>query len=395
MNSSGAGPLRFEIFRTSAGHGGRHGRITTPHGSFDTPAFMPVATAGAMKGLTPAQVRATGTNCILNNAFHLLLRPGHRRIKALGGVHSFMRWDGPILTDSGGFQAFSMAEINRVDEDGVTFRSFIDGAVVHLGPESSMEIQQDLGSDIAMAFDDCPAAAIGPMTTVVHTRLAEAKDRSLRWLERCIRAHTRDDQALFGIVQGGTDLELRRASVEATCNFDLPGYAIGGVAVGEGPDAIERVVRHTAALLPLAKPRYLMGVGYPSDIIMAVESGIDMFDCVLPTRNGRNGFAFTQGGSIRLRNAVHADDESPIEPGCDCEACSAGFSRGYLRHLFLAQEMLGPILVSLHNVRLYQRLLLDIRRAIDEDAWLDLRSRWASATPAHDHINYPSGASDE
>ncbi len=388
-------PVRLDILKRSGSHHGRRGRVTTPHGSFDTPAFMPVATAAAMKGLTPAQVRSTGSQCILNNAFHLLLRPGHRRIEALGGVHEFMRWDGPILTDSGGFQAFSMADINRVDEDGVTFRSFIDGSVVHLGPESSMEVQQALGADIAMAFDDCPSAAPGGEPAQQRARRVEAKDRSVRWLERCVRAHHRESQALFGIVQGGTDLELRRSSVDATCAFDLPGFAIGGVAVGEAPDAVERVVREIAPLLPESKPRYLMGVGYPADIIMAVESGIDMFDCVLPTRNGRNGFAFTQGGSIRLRNAVHANDGTPIEEGCDCEACRGGFSRAYLRHLFLAGEMLGPVLVSLHNLRLYQRLLLDIRRAIDEDAWLDLRSRWTLATRAESSATDPHGAMDE
>jgi queuine tRNA-ribosyltransferase len=389
-----AGSVRFERLGRLA-NGARRGRVHTPHGSFETPAFMPVATAAAMKGLTPDQVRSTGTECILNNAFHLLLRPGHRRVESLGGVHRFMRWDGPILTDSGGFQAFSMAEINRVNEDGVAFRSFIDGALVHLGPESSMEIQQALGADIAMAFDDCPKGSPGDTSAAHRMRLIEARDRSLRWLGRCVAIHTREDQALFGIVQGGTDLDLRRGSVDETCAHDLPGYAIGGVAVGEGPEAIEMVVRFTAPLLPADRPRYLMGVGYPRDILMAVESGVDMFDCVLPTRNGRNGFAFTREGSIRLRNAVHADDPRPIEEGCDCPTCSGGFSRGYLRHLFLASEMLGPTLVSLHNIRLYQRLLLDIRRAIDEDAWLDLCSRWSGATRPTDAATEPENPSDE
>lgn len=370
--------IRFEGIRSgcAGAPNARRGRITTAHGSFETPAFMPVATAAAMKGLTPAQVNATGSECILNNAFHLLLRPGAERIRALGGVHAFMRWDGPILTDSGGFQAFSMAGINRLDESGVSFQSFIDGASVHLGPESSMTVQQALGADIAMAFDDCPSASDAAPDEAARARVIDAKDRTLRWLERCMAAHTRDDQALFGIVQGGTDLSLRTSSLDATCAHDLPGFAIGGVAVGEGPDAIARVVQHVAPKLPRDRPRYLMGVGYPADILMAVAAGVDMFDCVLPTRNGRNGMVFTRQGSLRLRNAVHADDPRPIEEDCDCETCRRGFSRAYLRHLFLAGEMLGPTLASIHNIRLYQRLLLDIRRAIEDDAWLDLSLHW-------------------
>jgi queuine tRNA-ribosyltransferase len=355
---------------------------------------MPVATAAAMKGLTPAQVRATGSECILNNAFHLLLRPGAERICSLGGVHAFMRWDGPILTDSGGFQAFSMAGINRLDESGVAFQSFVDGAAVHLGPESSMAVQQALGGDIAMAFDDCPSASDAAPDEASRARVIDAKDRTLRWLARCIAAHTRDDQALFGIVQGGTDLALRTASLEATCAHDLPGFAIGGVAVGEGPAAIARVVQHVAPQLPSDRPRYLMGVGYPADILMAVAAGVDMFDCVLPTRNGRNGMVFTRSGALRLRNAAHASDRRPIEEDCDCETCGNGFSRAYLRHLFLAGEMLGPTLASIHNIRLYQRLLLDIRRAIEDDAWLDLTLRWPCAMRDQDEGN-DAGTSDD
>ncbi len=390
--------LRFEIVRrltASTSMYARRGRVTTPNGSFETPAFMPVATAAAMKGLTPAQIRGTGSECILNNAFHLLLRPGAERVKALGGVHKFMRWSGPILTDSGGFQAFSMAQINRINEDGVTFQSFIDGSTIHLGPESSMRVQQDLGADIVMAFDDCPPAGESVAEPERLKRTLDAKDRTLRWLGRCVAAHCRDDQALLGIVQGGTELALRTASVQETCAFDLAGYAIGGVAVGEGTDAIERVVRHTAPLLPVDRPRYLMGVGYPRDIVMAVESGVDMFDCVLPTRNGRNGMAFTREGAIRLRNAIHADDAAPIEADCDCEACGGGFSRAYLRHLFLAGEMLGPTLVSIHNIRLFQRLLLDIRRAIDDDAWLQFRDRWPCVNQVQGRTPDPTGVLDD
>jgi queuine tRNA-ribosyltransferase len=381
--------LRFQILARTASNRARLGRVTTPHGSFDTPAFMPVATAAAMKGLTPTQIRGTGSQIILNNAYHLFLRPGGDRLERFGGTHRFMRWDGPILTDSGGYQAYSMSDTAVLGEDGVTFRSFIDGSKVHLGPESSMRVQNQIGADIIMAFDDCAPAAL-PEEGADERRLArtrriedharrleEAHERTLRWLDRCVRAHARpQDQALFGIVQGATDLDLRRRSVEGVCSHDLPGFAIGGVAVGEGTDAIRKVVEFTAPLLPEAKPRYLMGVGYERDIVMAVAAGVDMFDCVLPTRNGRNANAFTRNGSIRLRNARFADDHAPIDPSCDCEACAGGFSRAYLRHLFTAEEMLGPTLVSVHNIRHFQRLMMDIRTAIREDAWSWLLGSW-------------------
>jgi queuine tRNA-ribosyltransferase len=381
--------LRFQILARTASNRARLGRVTTPHGSFDTPAFMPVATAAAMKGLTPMQIRGTGSQIILNNAYHLFLRLGGDRLERFGGTHRFMRWDGPILTDSGGYQAYSMSDTAVLGEDGVTFRSFIDGSKVHLGPESSMRVQNQIGADIIMAFDDCAPAAL-PEEGADERRLArtrriedharrleEAHERTLRWLDRCVRAHARpQDQALFGIVQGATDLDLRRRSVEGVCSHDLPGFAIGGVAVGEGTDAIRKVVEFTAPLLPEAKPRYLMGVGYERDIVMAVAAGVDMFDCVLPTRNGRNANAFTRNGSIRLRNARFADDHAPIDPSCDCEACAGGFSRAYLRHLFTAEEMLGPTLVSVHNIRHFQRLMMDIRTAIREDAWSWLLGSW-------------------
>jgi queuine tRNA-ribosyltransferase len=381
--------LRFEILARTSVNRARLGRVTTPHGAFDTPAFMPVATAAAMKGLTPAQVRGTGSQIILNNAYHLFLRPGGDRLERLGGTHRWMRWDGPILTDSGGYQAYSMSDTAKLDEDGVTFRSFVDGSKVHLGPESSMRVQNQIGADIIMAFDDCPPAALpdegGDERRLARTRtiadharrMEEAHERTLRWLDRCVRAHARpQDQALFGIVQGATNLDLRRRSVEGVCAHDLPGFAIGGVAVGEGTDAIRTVVEFTAPLLPEAKPRYLMGVGYERDIVMAVASGVDMFDCVLPTRNGRNANAFTRHGPIRLRNAKFAEDRGPIDPTCDCEACAGGFSRSYLRHLFTADEMLGPTLVSVHNIRHFQRLMMDIRTAIREDAWSTLLDAW-------------------
>ena len=383
-----SGALTFQVKRPSSEHNGRIGVVETPHGTFQTPAFMPVATAAAMKGVLPGQVADCGAEILLNNAYHLMLRPGAEMISRQGGAHEFMRWERPILTDSGGYQAFSMSDINAVDEDGVSFRSFVSGEQVHRGPESSMEVQNLSGADIIMAFDDCPPSpdaqpdassprAKLPMPRDWSVRLRDAHERTLRWLDRCVDAHQRpQEQALFGIIQGGTDLDLREASVEGVCSHDLPGFAIGGVAVGEGSELIRSVVEHTAPLLPREKPRYLMGVGYERDIVMAVAAGIDMFDCVLPTRNGRMAGVFTRSGRLRLRNARFREDQRPIEEGCDCPACGGGFSRAYLRHCFLAGEMLGPILCSLHNLRHFQRLLLDIRRAIAEDSWSSLPERW-------------------
>jgi len=373
--------VRLEILQRSSENGARLGRVHTPHGAFDTPAFMPVATAAAMKGLTPEQVRSTGSQIILNNTLHCMLRPGAERIAKFGSSHAFMRWNAPILTDSGGFQAFSMADIRTLDDDGVTFSSFVDGAKVRMTPEVSIRAQNLIGADIIMAFDDCPPAA----AEVPMERVREAMHRSVAWLQRCKAAHARPDaQSLFGIVQGGTHLELRKESAARTCEIELPGYAIGGVAVGESPERIADTVRFTAPLLPDAKPRYLMGVGYPRDIAIAVAAGVDMFDCVLPTRNGRNALAFTREGALRLRNARFADDQAPIEADCDCQTCAGGFSRAYLRHLFSAGEMLGPTLVSLHNVRLYQRLMLAIRRAIGCNAWSALETDWPCLSAARE-----------
>lgn len=393
-----SGPIAFEILHRSSATRARRGRVTTPHGAFDTPAFMPVATAATMKGLTPDQIQSTGAQIILNNAYHLMLRPGAERVEHFGGSHTFMRWPRPILTDSGGFQAWSMTEGTRLTEQGVEFRSFVDGSKVMLSPERSIDVQNRIGADIIMAFDDCPpalrpeVASDDPQLSRKRRsspedharRLREAIDRTARWLERCVAAHARkDEQGLFGIVQGGTDLDLRRRSVEQVCSFDLPGFAIGGVAVGEGPEEIHRTVAEVAPMLPDDKPRYLMGVGYERDIVAAVRAGVDMFDCVLPTRNGRKGYAFTSTGPLRIRNACHTLDPGPIDPACDCLACAGGFSRGYLRHLFLADEMLGPTLLSIHNLRHFQRLLLDIRGIIGDDRWSDLEQRWpVLATPA-------------
>ena len=351
-------PLSYELIAADPVTRGRLGRVTTPHGSFDTPAFMPVGTQGGLKGLLPTDVAATGAQCVLANTYHLMLRPGEATVAALGDLHRFMSWPGPILTDSGGFQVFSLADLNKITDDGVTFKSHVDGASQHLTPERSMAVQNALGADIIMAFDECPAAD-APLA--YH---ADAVGRTLRWANRCANAHARSDQqALFGIVQGGQDLQLRTQCAAELVAMDLPGYAVGGLAVGEGFDAMAAVLDFTVPLLPTAKPRYLMGVGFPKDIVMAVAAGIDMFDCVMPTRNGRNAYAFTAGGAIRLRNAKYTRDAGPIEAGCDCVACT-GFTAGAIRHYFFAGEMLGPILVSLHNVRFYQRLMRDVRAAL-------------------------------
>jgi queuine tRNA-ribosyltransferase len=411
-----SGPLTFRVAATSSTCAARVGRVETPHGGFDTPAFMPVGTRGSVKGIFPQHLHELGAQIVLNNTYHLMLRPGSELIQTLGGVHRFMNWDGPILTDSGGYQAYSLADTNEVDDEGVTFKSIIDGKTILLTPELAMKVQNELGPDIMMALDDCPppvdpsidtmdaaqrarvmgavsrdarAAATGRTRRFDHAaRLATANERTVRWLERCKRSHARpQDQALFGIVQGGTDPERRTWCAEQVTNIDLPGYAIGGVAVGEPPEAIERVVRHTAPLLPADKPRYLMGVGYERDILAAVRAGVDMFDCVLPTRNGRNANAFTRTGQIRLKNNQYALDEGPIEAGCDCHACNPSmygwktpegrpFSRAYLRHLFAAGEMLGPILVSLHNLRHFQRFMMDLRQAVRDGSWAGLEARW-------------------
>jgi queuine tRNA-ribosyltransferase len=320
---------------------------------------MPVGTQGTVKGLTPRQLQEAGAQIILGNTYHLTLRPGDALIAELGGLHKFMDWPGPILTDSGGFQVFSLALSRKIDERGVSFRSHIDGAALDLTPERAVEIQENLGSDIAMCLDECPP---GDATAAV---LREAVERTIRWAERCRQAQRRDDQALFGIVQGGTDLRLRARCAQALVALDFPGYALGGFSVGETNTQMLTALGPSAALLPEPKPRYLMGVGRPQDILMAVAAGIDMFDCVLPTRNGRNASAFTADGPLRLRNACHKRDSSPLESHCPCYTCRR-FSRAYLHHLFLANEMLGPTLLSLHNVTYYCRLLGEIRQAIRE-----------------------------
>jgi len=365
----------FELVQTDGL--ARLGRLHTAHGSVETPVFMPVGTQATVKGLTPEQVRGTGAQIILGNTYHLALRPGDELIAELGGLHRFMHWDGPILTDSGGYQIYSLALSRRIDDRAAVFRSHIDGALLELSPERSMAIQENLGSDIAMCLDECPPFGTSP------EYLREAVRRTISWAERCRASHRRRDQALFAIVQGSTDAELRRQCAAALVGMDFPGYALGGFSVGETPVQMMTVLQPSALALPADRPRYLMGVGRPQDILMAVSCGLDLFDCVLPTRNGRNASAFSMEGPLRLRNARFKRDPAPLESGCQCYTCRY-FSRAYLHHLFLAGEMLGPTLLSLHNVAFYVRLMAEIRLAIRERRFADYRSvrlaQWGAAT---------------
>lgn len=349
--------FEFETIHQDPSSRARLGRFATPHGTIDTPVFMPVGTRGTVKGLLPAQLRDIGTTILLANTYHLALRPGSKTVADLGGLHRFMSWDGPILTDSGGFQIFSLATLSSIDDHGVSFKSHIDGAPMRLDPASAVRVQEELGADIIMAFDQCPAL---PAT---GEALQLAVDRTVRWAAECMTAKSRTDQALFGIVQGGLNLDLRRRCLDDLVAIGFPGYAIGGLSVGESPDDMAACLNLFAHHMPGDRPRYLMGVGRPLDIIRAVAAGVDMFDCVMPTRNGRNSFAFTDSGFVRLRNARHRLDERPLDPGCDCHCCKH-FTRAYLRHLFLADEMLGPMLVSMHNIAYYHRWMGRIRAAI-------------------------------
>jgi queuine tRNA-ribosyltransferase len=348
--------LSFSISTTDGE--ARTGIIRMDRGVIRTPAFMPVGTAATVKAMKPADVRASGADIILGNTYHLMLRPGAERIARLGGLHAFMGWDGPILTDSGGYQVMSLADLTKVTEDGVAFASHVDGTRHMLSPERSMEVQALLGSDIVMAFDQLvPASA-------TRDEQRQAMERSMRWAERS-RAAFKGPGALFGIQQGGLDEELRGRSAEALTSIGFDGYAIGGLAVGEGQEAMCRVLDFAAPMLPADRPRYLMGVGKPDDLIEAVIRGIDMFDCVLPTRSGRTGQAFTGDGPINIRNARFAEDKEPLEPGCPCPTC-AQFERAYVHHLVRSGEILGAMLMTEHNLYFYQRLMQAMREAIAE-----------------------------
>ncbi len=347
----------FELKQKDSGSSARLGVLKTAHGQVQTPVFMPVGTAGAVKGITPEQLRQAGAEIILGNTYHLMLRPGVETVEKIGGLHKLMAWDGPILTDSGGYQVFSLNSLTKLSDDGVEFASHVDGRKFYLTPESATQIQMRLGADIIMCLDECTPFPCEP------DKLHKAVDRTLSWARRCKNAHNKKDQMLFGIVQGGIDLELRSRCAAELKKIDFDGYAIGGLSVGEGHENMLRTVEHTALLLPEDKPRYLMGVGTPADIIAAVRAGVDMFDCVMPTRHGRNAYAFTEDGPLRMRNNVHINDSSPIETDCDCY-CWRTYPRAAVRHYFNVNEMLGPILVSIHNIRFYQKLMTGIREHI-------------------------------
>jgi queuine tRNA-ribosyltransferase len=335
----------------------RAGRLATPHGEVETPVFMPVGTAGAVKAVLHRDLREIGARMLLANTYHLMLRPGDALVAGLGGLHSFTGWDGPFLTDSGGYQVFSLAALRKLDEEGVRFRSHLDGSEHLLSPERSMEVQQRLGADIAMAFDECPPGD-APREVV-----AEATARTTRWARRSRDAHRREDQWLFGIVQGGVHPDLREASARELVEIGFPGYAVGGLSVGEPKPGRDRVLEHLEAILPAAKPRYLMGVGTPEDLIDGVARGIDLFDCVLPTRNARNGQLFTSRGRLSIRNARHRDDPRPPDPDCPCPTCRTA-SRAYLRHLHLANEMSAATLLTIHNLFFYLDIMRTMRQSI-------------------------------
>jgi len=329
------------------------------------PCFMPVGTRATVKGVLPRDLREMKSQIILANTFHLHLRPGEALIEKLGGLHDFMRYDGPILTDSGGFQVFSLADLRKITEEGVTFRSPIDGAKCFISPEIAMQIQRALGANVVMAFDECPPA------TMEGDVLRESTDRTLRWLERCLSVDLKPHQRMFPIVQGGMNEDLRIESAQRTLAIkpDAAGYAVGGLAVGESKEVTYRMLAASLTVLPADRPRYMMGIGTPEDLLLAVDAGVDMFDCVLPTRNARNGRVFFPGGALNLRNAAHREDPQPIEPGCDCPACDGGFSRAYLRHLHKSDEMLAGTLCSLHNIRYLLRQCEEMRLAIVTGRW--------------------------
>jgi len=360
----------FNITAQDTQTAGRCGRLATPHGVVDTPAFMPVGTRASVRGLMPEQLRQTGAQMLLANTYHLLQRPGAEVVAALGGLHRFMAWDGPILTDSGGYQVFSLSELNRVRDDEVEFASHIDGSRFRLSPALATQAQNRLGADIIMAFDECVSLPSPP------DRLRRAVERTIRWARQSQAAHRNDRQWMFAIIQGGTDRQLRRYCGEALVELDFPGYAIGGLSVGEGHEQMVEMATSTAALLPPEKPRYLMGVGTPRDLVATIGAGIDMFDCVLPTRNGRNASAFTSAGVLKLRNEQYKLQTVSLDAACDCYTCR-NFSRGYLRHLFMVNEMVGPILVSLHNLTFFQQLMAQARQAIQQNRYESWARSWA------------------
>lgn len=363
-------PIRFELIKTCKQTGARLGILHTPHGSFETPMFMPVGTLATVKTLSPEELKEMGAGVILSNTYHLWLRPGHEIVKEAGGLHSFMNWDRGILTDSGGFQVFSLSDFRKIEEEGVYFRNHLNGDKLFLSPEKAIEIQNALGSDIIMAFDECPPY---PST---YEYMKQSVERTSRWAERCLKAHKRPNvQGLFGIVQGGEFEDLRRQSAQDLVSLDFPGYAIGGLSVGEPKEVMNRVLEFTTPLLPANKPRYLMGVGSPDSLIEGAIRGIDMFDCVLPTRIGRNGTVMTSQGRVVIKNAQYARDFSPLDPNCDCYTCR-NYTRAYIRHLIKCDETFGIRLTSYHNVYFLIKLMEQVRQAIREDRLRDFRDEF-------------------
>ena len=356
--------VKFELLHTCAQTGARRGRLHTPHGAIETPVFMPVGTAGSVKAIAPDDLHALDAKIILGNTYHLMLRPGEQLIGELGGLHRFISWDRAMLTDSGGFQVYSLSEKRKITEEGATFQSHLDGSKHVLTPERSIEIQEVLGADVIMAFDECPPAMSE------RSYMEPSLERTTRWLHRCVKAWNRQRSSLFGIVQGGLYEDLRKRHAEEICALDLPGYALGGFAVGEAPEQMHAGVQFSAPLLPKDKPRYLMGVGTPLDLVTCVGAGVDMFDCVLPTRSARNSLLFTSEGKLVIKNARYARDERPLDPKCGCYTCRT-FSRAYLRHLFVAQELVAMRLNTLHNLHFFLQLMRDARAAIEADRFGD------------------------
>lgn len=363
--------MEFQIVHHDVRSGARRGRLFTRHGSIETPVFMPVGTQATVKSLTPDELTRLNAEIILGNTYHLFLRPGAERIARLGGLHRFMNWSGSILTDSGGFQVFSLARINRIEEDGVLFQSHIDGSRHLIRPETAMEIQAHLGSDIAMAFDECTSYPVDRRYAL------DSMKRTVRWAQRCRAVTANEQQAVFGIVQGSVYPDLRRACLEELLEIGFEGYALGSLSVGEPKELMQEILEEMTPRLPVAQPRYLMGVGTPEDLVEGVNLGVDMFDCVMPTRNARNGMLFTSHGSIQIKNARFADDPEPIEPGCPCYTCRH-FSRAYLRHLFIAKELLAYRLNTLHNLCYYIRLMAQMRLAIEQDSFEEWRKEFHS-----------------
>ncbi|MFZ5816272.1 MAG: tRNA guanosine(34) transglycosylase Tgt [Bacillota bacterium] len=372
--------VTLELLKTDPDSGARRGRLHTPHGVVETPVFMPVGTQASVKTLNPEEVRELGAQIILSNTYHLYLRPGHELVREAGGLHRFMNWGGAILTDSGGFQVFSLSDLRKITEEGVQFRSHIDGSAHFLSPEKAIEIENALGADIIMAFDECTPWPCD------HDYAKRSLERTTRWAKRCKEAHRRpESQALFGIVQGSTFADLRRQSAREIVDLDFPGYAIGGLSVGEPKELMAEMLEVTVPLLPVEKPRYLMGVGSPEDLVEGVWRGIDMFDCVLPTRIARHGTVFVPDGKLTVRNAEFARDFRPIQEGCDCYACRH-YSRAYIRHLLKAEEMLGLRLCSIHNLRFLVRLMEEVRAAIEQGCFAEYRrdflARWHAGEAA-------------